>query len=76
MRAEVSWHESHQDGRDDEPAPTIRLKLFNLIIPGVGPSILRRGIVLAHDEAVRILGPDPDLERIATDRAILLRVAA
>ena len=76
MRAEVSWRECHLDGRDDESAPTIRVKLFNLIIPGVGPSILRRGIVLAHDEAARILGPDPDLQRIAVDREILLRVAA
>jgi hypothetical protein len=76
MRAEVSWREGHEGGRDDEPAPTIRVKLFNLIITGVGPSILRRGIVLAHDEAVRILGPDPVLERIAGDREILLRVAA
>ncbi len=76
MRAEVSWRECHLDGRDDESAPTIRVKLFNLIIPGVGPSILRRGIVLAHDEAARILGPDPDLQRIAGDREILLRVAA
>ena len=83
MRAEVSWHDGRGGGRndrgggrDDESAATIRVKLFNLIIPGVGPSILRRGIVLAHDEAVRILGPDPDLERIAGDREILLRVAA
>lgn len=76
MRAEVSWHEGCGGDRDDESAATIRVKLFNLIIPGVGPSILRRGIMLAHDEAARILGPDPDLERIAPDRAILLRVAA
>ncbi|MCJ7710817.1 MAG: hypothetical protein MUQ32_08290 [Chloroflexi bacterium] len=76
MRAEVSWREGPSSGPDHESAPTIRVKLFNLIIPGVGPSILRRGIVLAHDEAVRILGPDPDLERIAGDREILLRVAA
>jgi hypothetical protein len=76
MRAEVSWREGHGAARDDESVPTIRVKLFNLIIPGVGPSILRRGIVLAHDEVARILGPDPDLERIAGDRAILLCVAA
>jgi hypothetical protein len=76
MRAEVSWHDGRGPCRDDESAPTIRVKLFNLIIPGVGPSVLRRGIVLAHDEAARILGPDPDLERIAGDREILLRVAA
>jgi hypothetical protein len=76
MRAEVSWHEGPADRRDQASAPTIRVKLFNLIIPGVGPSILRRGIVLGHDEAVAILGPDPDLERIAGHREILLRVAA
>lgn len=76
MRAEVSWHEAADAGRDDEPAPIIRVKLFNLIIPGVGPSILRRGIVLGHEEAVRLLGPDPELERMAGYRAILLRVVA
>jgi hypothetical protein len=76
MRAEVSWHEGSEARRDDEPAPTIRVKLFNLIIPGVGPLVLRRGIMLAHDEAARILGPDPELDRIAADREILLRVAA
>ncbi len=75
MRAEVSWREGSSSARD-ESAQTIRVKLFNLIIPGVGPSILRRGIVLAHDEAVRIMGTDPDLERIAGDREILLRIAA
>ena len=76
MRAEVSWHEGREACRDDGPAPTIRVKLFNLIIPGVGPLVLRRGIVLAYDEAARILGPDPELDRIAADREILLRVAA
>ena len=85
MRAEVSWRERGGGGRDGndslsdraaEPAPTIRVKLFNLIIPGVGPSILRRGIVLTHDEAVGLLGPDADLQRTAGDREILLRVAA
>jgi hypothetical protein len=76
MRAEVSWHEGLGVCGEDEPGPTIQVKLFNLIIPGVGPLVLRRGIVLAHDEAARILGPDPDLERIAGDREILLRVAA
>jgi hypothetical protein len=76
MRAEVSWHAGPSGGRDDEPAPTIRVKLFNLIIPGVGPAILRRGIVLDHEAAVRLVGPDGDLERIAPDREILLRVAA
>ena len=64
MRAEVSWHEGREVRREDEPAPTIRVKLFNLIIPGVGPLVLRRGIVLDHDEAARILGrgsrPGPD----------------
>lgn len=76
MRSQVSWNQGNRGGRGDASAPTIRLKLFNLLIPGVGPSILRRGIVLAHDEAARILGPGPDLERIAPDREILLRVAA
>ena len=75
MRAEVSWHEGATSGDDDEPAPTIRVKLFNLVIPGVGPSILRRGIVLDHEAAVQVIGADPDLERVAPDRAILLRVA-
>jgi hypothetical protein len=75
MRAEVSWHEG-REACDDGPAPTIRVKLFNLIIPGIGPLVLRRGILLAHDEADRILGPDPELDRIASDREILLRVAA
>jgi hypothetical protein len=76
MRAEVSWHAGPTGGRDEEPVQTIRVKLFNLIIPGVGPAILRRGIVLDHDATVRLLGPDRDLERIAPDRAILLRIAA
>ena len=76
MRAEVSWHEGREAPPDDGSAPTIRVKLFNLILPGVGPLVLRRGIVLDHDEATRILGPDVDLERIAGDREILLRVAA
>ena len=76
MRAEVSWHEGREVSREDGSARTIRVKLFNLIIPGVGPLVLRRGIVLAHDEAAGILGPDPDLDRIAGDREILLRVAA
>jgi hypothetical protein len=76
MRAEVSWQDVPASGRDDEPAPTITVKLFNLIIPGVGPSILHRGILLGHEDAERLLGPDPELESIAPDREILLRVAA
>jgi hypothetical protein len=77
MRADVSWHEDpRRGGPADESPPTIRVKLFNLMISGVGPSVLRRGIVLVHDEAVRILGPDSGLERIAGDREILLHVAA
>ena len=47
MRAEVSWHEGREAPPDDASAPTIRVKLFNPIIPGVGPLVLRRGIVLA-----------------------------
>lgn len=76
MRTEVSWHEGPTGGRDDEPSPTIRVKLFNLVIPGVGPAILRRGIVLDREAAVGLVGPDRALERIAPDREILLRIAA
>ncbi len=74
MRAEVSWHEPARARLDGEPASTVKVKLFNLIIPGLGPSILRRGIVLDHEEAVRLLGPDLEPERLTADRAILLRV--
>jgi len=79
MRAEVSWHEDLRGDvadRESRSPSTILVKLFNLIIPDVGPVILRRGIVVAHDEAVRMLGSDPDLERAARDRDILLRIAA
>jgi hypothetical protein len=77
MRAEVSWHEGPADAiADGQPARTVFVKLFNLIIPGVGPSILRRGIVLGRDEALELLGPVPEVEGVARDREILLRVAA
>ena len=79
MRADVSWREDRQHGPADPDAAhpgTVVVKLFNLLIPDVGPQILRRGIVLPRDEAARLLGPDAGLDHVAPDREILLMVAA
>jgi hypothetical protein len=76
MRAEVSWHDLDPDGGQRGAAATLRVKLFNLIIPGVGPAILRRGIVLPRGEAIGLVGSDTGLERVEEDHEILLRVAA
>jgi hypothetical protein len=79
MRAEVNWRASDRDDADRgdrDRAHTITVKLFNLIILGVAPAILRRGIVLTHADAVGVLGPDTALQRIPGDREILLQVGA
>ncbi len=52
MRSEISWKagDERQEGRDGPPG-TIRLKLFNSVLREIGPTVLRRGVVIERAEA-------------------------
>lgn len=57
MRSEISW-KAGDAGMRHVPGPenTIRLKLFNSVMRDIGPSLLRRGILVDRGDAVSALG--------------------
>jgi hypothetical protein len=52
MRSEISW-KADDDARQrlDGPPNTIRLKLFNTVLREIGPTVLRRGVLVDRQEA-------------------------
>ncbi len=69
MRADVSWHDGAEPERGASGAPgTILVKLYNLLIREIAPSLLRRGVLVTPGAAGRLfdLGPD-DLGRLPAD---------
>jgi hypothetical protein len=57
MRSEISW-KADDDARQwlDGPPNTIRLKLFNTVLREIGPTLLRRGVLVDRQEATGALG--------------------
>lgn len=48
MRAGITHHDNV--GADDDRIGTVRVKLFNLLLPELGPGFLKRGIILSASE--------------------------
>ncbi len=56
MRGSISEHQSgHPDSTEDHSRGPIKLKLFNLLVPEIGPKILRKGILLSRQRLEELL---------------------
>jgi len=56
MRSEISWKAgADAPQRLDGPTDTIRLKLFNTVLREIGPTLLRRGVLVDRQEAMGAL---------------------
>jgi hypothetical protein len=56
MRSEISWKaDDDAPQRLDGPPDTIRLKLFNTVLRELGPTLLRRGVLVDRREATAAL---------------------
>ena len=52
MRSEISWKAGGDASeRHDGPPSTIRLKLFNTVLREIGPTVLRRGVLVDRRDA-------------------------
>ena len=77
MRSEISWKGDDEARRPlDGPPNTIRLKLFNTVLQEIGPTLLRRGVLVDREEATSALGAwCGDVNDAPEGRWVSLRVA-
>lgn len=78
MRSEISW-KGDDDTRQqlDGPPNTIRLKLFNTVLREIGPTLLRRGVLVDRQEAMGALAAwCSDVNDTPEGRWISIRVAS
>jgi len=77
MRREISWKADDQARQPlDGPPNTIRLKLFNTVLRDIGPTVLRRGVLVDRGEAIGAPGDwCSDVDGAPEGRWVSLRVA-
>lgn len=57
MRSEISWKvDANAPEQGAAPPDTIRLKLFNTVLREIGPTVLRRGVLIDRLEATSAVG--------------------